>query len=48
MVRVSLEHMILAVSAPRSTDWSNGPFIQIVLQINILTINLRKLLKSRK
>ena len=31
---MSLELMTLALLAPRSTDWANGPFDTNVLQIN--------------
>ena len=35
LVHMSLEHRILPLWAPRSTDWANGPFDTNVEQLNI-------------
>ena len=49
LVHMSLEHRNLALLAPCSTDWANGPFDTNVEEISIFyAMNVRKLLKKRK
>ena len=46
---MSLEHMTLPISAPRSTNWANWPLDTNALQINsFYVMNIRLLSKKRK
>ena len=48
LVRMSLEHTTLTLSAPRSTDWAIGPLDTNVLQVNNFdAVNVCKLLEKR-